>query len=64
MDGDISHRLPAAVNNNIADPIDETTGLTSDVPEPETEEDDIIIFMTCTNKFYIFHVNTSPSSRS
>jgi hypothetical protein len=38
-DGDISHRLPVAVDDNVADPIDETTGLTGDVPEPETEED-------------------------
>jgi hypothetical protein len=26
-DGDISHRLPVAVDDNVADPIDETTGI-------------------------------------
>lgn len=38
-DGDISHRLPSALDDNIADRVDETTGLVSEVPEPETEED-------------------------
>jgi hypothetical protein len=38
-DGDVSHRLPTAIDDNIADPIDEITGIASNVPEPETEED-------------------------
>jgi hypothetical protein len=38
-DGDISRRLPTAIDYNIANPIDETTSLASDIAEPEAVED-------------------------